>query len=131
MRKNCPVSKIFLKKFKKVRDKIASYPYMYVKEGKEGIMEKMTSARNYTWLMTKSSLVFCVLAPLVRYLVSVLFDTSDGFVQIRDTFLIFFVLAVVMGVSTLVLNASISWLRLGCLSCIIGLQTRERDPERR
>ena len=96
--------KIFLKKFKKVRDKIASSPYMYVKEGKEGIMEKMTSARNYTWLMTKSSLVFCVLAPLVRYLVSVIFDTSDGFVQIRDTFLIFFVLAVVMGVSTLVLS---------------------------
>ena len=26
-------------------------------------MEKMTSARNYTWLMTKSSLVFCVLDP--------------------------------------------------------------------
>ena len=70
-------------------------------------MEKMTSARNYTWLMTKSSLVFYVLAPLVRYLVSVIFDTSDGFVQIRDTFLIFFVLAVVMGVSTLVLSIMI------------------------
>ena len=54
--------------------------------------------------MEKSSLVFCVLAPLVRYLVSAIFDTSDGFVQIRDTFLIFFVLAVVMGVSTLVLS---------------------------
>ena len=64
-------------------------------------MEKMTSARNYTWLMTKSSLVFCILAPLIRYMVSVIFDTSDGFGQIRDTFLIFFVLAVVMGVSTL------------------------------
>ncbi len=67
-------------------------------------MEKMTSARNYTWLMTKSSLVFCILAPLIRYLVSVIFDTSNGFAQIRDTFLIFFVLAVVMGVSTLALS---------------------------
>ena len=60
----------YFEKIQKVRDKIASDPYMYVKEGKEGIMEKMTSARNYTWLMTKSSLVFCVLAPPVRYPVS-------------------------------------------------------------